>query len=318
MQNVHVFTGENSFELLKEKTRWISEFAKKYGEENITVVQSATTPLRTLFDEVSVLPFLAEKRLVVVEGIPKTTKEEIELFEQCVHPSSVVLFIESKPDKRLVGVKELMKKANSRVFEPLKGAPLVSWVHTYAAQQTITLDSFAVETLMEYTGDDQSMLSQEILKLAAFAPHTAITKKEIEALSVPTEEGVVWKISDLLAAGRKQEALLFAHRLIDRGGDAYGLWAILTSMFKNLVFVFAATESGIHSSEQIAEETGIHPFALRSLLQYCKRLHRPEVFSFLQWTASTERALKTGELRATNEAPQEINAVIDAFILQCP
>jgi DNA polymerase III subunit delta len=318
VQNIHLFTGENVFELLREKTRWISEFGKKYGEENISRVDASSTSVRKLLDEVSVLPFLAEKRLIVIDGIPKCTKEDIELLTRNVHPSALVLFAEAKPDKRTGGVKELLKTATAKEFAPLKGPAVQTWVRTYAKEQGITFDPPAVQLLLEYTGDDQEMLAREIEKLAAYKPQQTVGKDDIEALCVPTEEGVVWKISDLLSSGGKRDALLYAHRLLDRGGDAYGLWAILSSMLKNLVAVHAASEADLHSQADIAEETGIHPFAVRSLIQYSRRLNTQKTASFLHWTADADRALKTGGLRATDEAPQEIEALVDAFILKSP
>jgi DNA polymerase III subunit delta len=318
MENVHVFNGENSFDLLREKSRWIGEFSKKFGDENVSTVDASSATIRTLLDEVSVLPFLAEKRLVVINGIPKCTKEDIDLLERCVHPSALVLFVEAKPDKRSGGVKELLKRAKQHIFEPLKGAAVQTWIRSYAQEQGITLDPSALQLLVEFTGDEQAMLAREIEKLAAYKPGQTINKEDIESLCVPTEEGVVWKISDLLATGGKRDALLYAHRLLGRGGDAYGLWAILSSMLKNLVAVHAATDAGMNAQADIAEATGVHPFAVRSLVQYSRRLDAKKTASFVHWTADADRALKTGGLRATDEAPEEIEALVDAFILSSP
>lgn len=318
MKNVHVFTGENSFELLREKVRWIAEFAKKFGEENISRVDGSTSSIRDLLDEVSVLPFLAEKRLVVIDSVPKCTKEDIALLERCVHPSAIIVFSDAKPDKRSGGVKELLKNATLHEFEPIKGSSVQTWIRAYAKEQGITPDPSAVQTLLEYTGEDQAMLAREIEKLAAFKPQQTIGKDDVESLCVPTEEGVVWKISDMLATGGKRDAVLYAHRLLGRGGDAYGLWAILSGMLKNLVAVHAADSAGIRSQSEIAEATGIHPYAVRSLLQYGRKINVSKTTSFVHWVADSDRALKTGGLRATDEAPQEIEALVDAFILGSP
>ena len=318
MDTVHVLTGENEFELLREKRRWIAEFARKFGEDACTRIDAGSVTIRNLLDEVSVLPFLAEKRLIVIDGIPRSSKEEIDLLLQAVHPSTIVLFVDTKPDKRSGGVKELLKVAAVRTYLPLKGAPLVQWVLSCAAEHGITLDPPACRLLLEYTGDDQNMLAHELEKLSVYRQAQKVSTDDIEALCVPTEEGVIWKISDLLSTGSKADALRFAHRLLSRGGDAYGLWAILSSMLKNLIAVHAASDAGIASQNDIAEATGVHPFAVRSLLQYSRRLDAKRTSGFVRWVADSDRALKTGSLRATDEAPQEIVSLIDAFILKSP
>lgn len=318
MENIHVFIGENSYDLLREKSRWIVEFGKKHGQENIGRINGAECSIRELLDEVSVFPFLAEKRLIVVEDIPKSTKEDIQLLVTCVHPSALIMFVDAKPDKRSGGVKELLKVSTIHTFEPLANVPLQNWMRAYGKEVGVALDPSAVQVLIEYVGSNQAMLAQEIAKLASFMPSKTIKKGDVELLCIPTDEGVIWKISDMLASGNTNGALSFAHRLIDRGGDAYGLWAILCNMLKNVVSVYAAVEAGMRSQEEIAAMTGIHPNAVRSLFPYCKRIQKEDLAAFLAWAASAERGLKTGEFRPTKEAPQEIDALVDAFILQCP
>ncbi len=318
MSTIHLLTGENSHELLLEKRRWTQEFERKFGAENCARIDGSGVSVRDLLDEVSVQPFLSEKRLIVVEGVPKATKEEIQHLSMSIHPQNILLIVDPKPDKRSGGVKELLSFANVRSYQPKTGAPLRQWIVSYASHAGIRLDEDAQARLIEFVGEDQSALASEIDKLAAFKPGGMLTRDDVELLCVPSEEGVVWKISDLLAAGSKQQALAYAHRLLDRGGDAYGLWAILTSMLKNLVAVHAAQESGLHAATDIAESTGVHPFAVRSLLKHAQRTNSAQLRLFVSWATDADIALKTGGIRATDEAPQEILALVDEFILRCP
>ncbi len=318
MSTMHLLTGENTHELLQEKQRWIHEFERKFGAENCSRIDGSKSNVRSLLDEVSVQPFLSEKRLVVVDGVPKITKEEIQILAASIHPQNILLIVDAKPDKRSGGVKELLSVANVRTYQPKTGAPLKQWITAYAAQSGVRLNDRAESQLLEFTGEDQAALASEIDKLAAFKPGGTLTQDDVESLCVPSEEGVVWKISDLLATGSKTQALAYAHRLLDRGGDAYGLWAILTSMLKNLVAVHAAEEAGHRSAADIAESTGVHPFAVRSLLKHAQRTTTEQLRSFVSWAAEADIALKTGGIRATDEAPQEILALVDEFILRCP
>jgi DNA polymerase III subunit delta len=318
MSTMHLLIGENMHELLQEKQRWIHEFERKFGSESYSRVDGSKASVRDLLDEVSVQPFLAEKRLVVVDGVPKATKEEIQHLSASIHPQNILLIVDAKPDKRSGGVKELLNVADVRTYPPKTGAPLKQWITMYVAQSGTIMSDEAITQLLELTGEDQAALASEIDKLAAFKPGGTVTAGDVEILCVPSEEGVVWKISDLLAAGSKTQALAYAHRLLDRGGDAYGLWAILTSMLKNLVSVYAAQEAGNHSATDIAESTGVHPFAVRSLMKHAQRTTAKQLQSFVSWAAESDIALKTGGLRATDEAPQEILALVDEFILRCP
>ena len=67
---------------------WIAEFEKKYGPENLSRLQAKEITLPTLLDEISSVPFLAEKRLVIVQGIPSFAKEDIEMLPKSYTPTS--------------------------------------------------------------------------------------------------------------------------------------------------------------------------------------------------------------------------------------
>jgi len=318
MAAVFVFTGENHHALKEEKARWVQEFTKKHGEDNMIRLDGKSQSLRTLLDEVSMMPFLAEKRLFVIDGIPKLDKEEVEVLLEQIHPQVIVLFTDPKPDKRLGGVKQLLAKAEVKEFAPLKGSMLAQWVSDAARLNNATLDPKARDLLIEFVGEDQEMLLREVEKLALHAGGKPVTKEDVDNMTIPTDEGVVWKMTDLLSAGRKKDAAAFVKKTLDRGGDAYGLWAILLSFLKNTAAVRIALDSGVVSSKEIAEETGVHPFALRSLLPYVQKCKASDINAFVRWAAESDIRLKTGLLRATDEAPEEIRALLDRFVLTCP
>lgn len=313
-----VMTGENLYLLHMEKRRWIDEFSKKYGTDTIVRLDGKGLTIRTLLDEVGVMPFLAEKRLVVVDGVPKATKEEMQALEGAIHPATVLLFVDPAPDKRLGGVKQLLATATAKTFAPVRGIKLLQWLQGEAVRLGVSFGPGAAEKLVEYVGEDQEALSTEMQKLSTAAAKGVITAEEIAQSTMPTDEGVVWTMTDLVAGGKKKEALLYAQTLLERGADAYGLWAILLSMLKNAVLVRAAIDDDLRSARDIAERTGVHPFALRSLQPYAERCSRESLARAVAWAVETDVLLKTGGYRATDEAPEELHALIERFLLAMP
>lgn len=296
----------------------MQEFRKKHGEENCTVLDGQKLTIRTLLDDVAVLPFLAEKRLVIVDTVPKSSREEIETLFASIHPQVVLVFCDPKPDKRGAGVKQLIATAEVKEFKPITGKDLSQWMDQSAAKNNSSLDQSAKDSLTEFLGNDMDAIFQEIEKLSLATAGKTITRNDIEEMTIPSDEGIVWRMTDLLCEGKRVEALKYAKRMIDRGGDAYGLWAILLSMLKNVVLVRTAVSSGMSSSKDIADKTAVHIFALRSLTPYARRISDDKLKSFLSWAVHADRDLKTGLIRATDEAPQELHALIDQFILHAP
>jgi DNA polymerase III subunit delta len=318
MSQIYLFTGENAYVLREERRRWTAEFVKKYGDENCVRMSGQSLSARELLDDVSIQPFLAEKRMVVIDGMPRFSADEIEMLARNIHPQVIAVFVDPKPDKRIAGTKKLLDIADVKEFKPLKGPQLRTWIASFMKQQGLAMQPKALDLLLEFVGENQDVLAQEIAKLALYAQGRTLTPDDIELMVIPTDEGVIWKISDLLASGSRDAALQYARRLLSRGGDAYGLWAILLNMLKNLVAVSAAMQSGNHSMKDIAEASGVHIFAVRSLQSHAQRINAAALASFLTWTVRADRDLKTGAYRSTDDAPQELLSLIDRFILKCP
>ncbi|HVW67017.1 MAG TPA: DNA polymerase III subunit delta [Candidatus Peribacteraceae bacterium] len=318
MSQIFLFTGENTYLLRRERERWIDEFRRKHGDENCLVADGQKISVRELWDDVSMLPFLAERRLVVVDTVPRCTREDIQTLARSIHPQVVLLFCDPKVDKRTSGAKELLDTAEVKQFAALKRPQLEQWLKTYASGKNAALSDDARGLLLEYLGEDMNLLAQEVDKLSLFAAGKGISKTDVEQQTIPSDEGIVWRMTDLMTQGKKSVAVSYAHRMLSRGGDAYGLWALLLSTLKNIVLVHAAVHSGITSSKDIAEKSGIHPFALRSLQPFASKIKREQLETFVAWAAQSDRDLKTGRIRATDEAPEEIRVLIDQFLLKCP
>ena len=120
MSQIFLFTGENAYALREEVLRWTGGFREKHGEENLLRLTARHLTVGALLDEVAVAPFIAEKRLVLIEGIPTLSKEEVEQLANMVHPQVIITFVDPKPDRRLAATKKLFDLATVKAFPPLR------------------------------------------------------------------------------------------------------------------------------------------------------------------------------------------------------
>ncbi len=311
------FTGENTYALQHEVRRWKASFAAKHGHENmLTLIGAEQTP-STLMDAVATMPFIAEKRLVLCEGVPKIDKHELGRVLEELHPQVIFLVYAAKPDKRLSIVKELNEKAHEvKVFDPLPPAKLLAWVNEQAALKKITISPEVIRLLLSIVGDDQWIVSSELSKLAAGCDGE-ITADWVEQLCVPSGSQVVWRLTDLIGSRKAREALLFFANRIDRGEDPYGMWVILLNMIKNIGAIRMCLDAGVTDEKSIAKASGVHFFAVRGLLPLVRAMDRSQVKQLVTWAADNDMALKTGELKYTAEHPDELIALAERAIVAC-
>ncbi|MEK7218763.1 MAG: DNA polymerase III subunit delta, partial [Patescibacteria group bacterium] len=240
---LYYFTGGNAFAVRKEKRKWQKQFEEKHGTANLLVLQQQDVTFRALLDEVSVAPFIAEKRLLIIEGTPSFTKEEVEQLPGAIHPDCVVVIADAAPDKRLSAVKALLKAAHVKEFPPLQTKPILKWMAAYATALGCSFATGAAEELLSVAGEDQDALAQEMQKIALYTGKRPITKEDVAALAVPSGEREIWKLTNLLGEGKGEEALQYATAMITRGEDPFSLWNILLWMLRMLVTVTAAANA---------------------------------------------------------------------------
>ncbi len=317
-EQIFCFVGENEYALSKELARWKLTFSTKYGPENLTELQAKDEHVGTLIDVVSFGPFIAEKRLVIVRGFPKADKDEMSEIFEAVHPATVLLFVEPKPDKRLSSTKFIEKEAQVKEFLLPSAHELRRSLLTHAASQGIQCSSSSIEELITIVGDDERTLVTELDKLCLYcSEHKVLTEEHVELLAIPSGSQVIWKLTDLLGSGDTGGALKFFRRRIERGEDPYGIWVILLNLVKNLVLCVTAYHGGLRDERSISSAFGLHFLAVRSLLPLAKNIDLFKVKHILALALEADLALKSGGHHYAVDRPDELISLTESIILQC-
>jgi DNA polymerase III delta subunit len=295
---IFLLTGKNAYLLAEERHRWIQGFREKHGAENSSRIEGVGLTYPALLDEISVLPFTAKKRLVIVEGFPAFEKEEIEKIPGDIHPDVFLLFIDPAPDRRKSGVKALLAIAEVRECPPLLGAALESWIRDTFTIAGATILPDALRALL----------------LAIYAGGKPVKREDIEVLVLPSGERNAWHLMDLLAAGDAPRTIAFVKEITSRGETTAGLWNMLLWTVAQLTVVVAAVQDGARSPQDVMKKAGVKFGTARSLLPIARRIDRSKLQSILVRFARAEIDQKTGGLRSTGEAPQEGEAILDVCL----
>ncbi len=318
VSQIYLFQGENDYALAREKQRWIQEFVGRHGADNLQRLVGDGVKVRHLLDAIATMPFLAEKRLVVVEPAPDLEAEEWATVKASIHPDVLLLLVDRRA---AAGAKARRKNSNSskgleaaadvvKEFPALDRRGLDAWLRAEVAAAGASFTPAAIQSLLELVGDDQGLLSAEIGKLAIAAAGSPIERELVEELVWPSDEGVIWRITDLIGRGRPTETYAFARRFLDRGGEPFQLWNTL------LLFVRHAAVVGSVADTAVAVREGGVPFPMASALRaFTAGRSQNEMLSLVRLCCDLDKALKTGELKSSDEANAEILAALDRLLL---
>ena len=303
LPSVLLFDGEDDY---LQKQAWknlCSHFLPSGMEQlNVTVLDSPETD--QLISAAETLPFLADRRLILVRDHPALTgKAEcddrlIEYLKK-VPDSSLIVFISAvRPDGR----KKLytaVKKLNGIVsFNPLKDQELNAFVTGEFRKLGRECDERTADFLIFTCGSDCNLLLNEIAKIASNTDASvAVHPDDISGLATPSTECTVFQMVDAVVSGQESRAFQLMRNLIRSGSDRVFILAMLLRQFRLLQHIKIMQFEKL-SQVQIRSALGLPPYAADQYFRQASAWPGGLVKKAVQLCFDTEYAIKSGQLNA--------------------
>ncbi|MBU0638507.1 MAG: DNA polymerase III subunit delta [Planctomycetes bacterium] len=173
----------------------------------------------SVMDDLATLPFLSERRVVVIREADKfisACRERLERYLAAPAPTGT-LILECRSLPRNTRLYKAIQAAGGRVCEckKLVGRALIDFVVGEAHARKKNIDHAVAARIVELTGSEQGMLSAEIEKLALYAAdRPAITDQDVADLVGQSREEKIFPVMDAAAAGRLSHALRLWHQVL--------------------------------------------------------------------------------------------------------
>jgi len=300
---LYFFHGEETFLLhhYLEQLRklLIDELTESFNYHKLT---AETFDLQSFADAVENLPMMAEHTMVWVDEVdifklPETDREKIAAILSDVPDYCTVVFTYIttawKPDKRYKKLWEAVSQ-NGCVVEFAKQSQrdLIAWVtrHFAAEHKRIAPDLCAY--LIDITGGTMTALAGEIAKICAYSGAEEICKSDIDAVTEPVMDAVVFQMTDLLGQGEYSAALVKLQTLIKMQEEPLVILGAIGGHFRRLGAAATLLENGKNSSE-LMRLYGLPEFAARKAMNAAKRFSARFYETAAELILETDRQIKT-------------------------
>lgn len=316
-----ILHGENEL----ERSEQIADFKRKIGDDsvrdlNVTVLDGRKVTLGELRHAADAIPFLADKRLVVVEGLlARLTAGKGKAGEGEEAPSGaskeflngLLAYLPQLPDStRLIFVEAQSLKENHPViklaarqagktvleFKPPPPADLPRWIGARAKKQGGAIEPRAALLLSTLIGNDLRRLDQELIKLITYVDaQRPVTEKDVTLLVADAGQSSVFDMVDALGKRNGQLAMRELRRLIDRGESPLGLLAMIVRQFRLLIQVKEMQGRGA-PPDQIVKTLGVHPFVAKKIGEQARAFRDMEQLeSIYRRLLDIDVEIKTGQ-----------------------
>lgn len=293
--------GEDTYSISEKISTWKDEFAKRYdGDTNITELDGEEVAVSEIIDAISVLPFLSDKRLVIVKDFLSGQQAEIQkdLADRLkdVPDTTVLVFYEmKKPDKRLSLFKHLSKTGKTYEFVPPQGAALNQWIIDKTSKKGGTIGIMAASYLAQHVGNDLWKLLSEIGKLVSYTAGREIKSSDIDLLTRSSAETNIFKMTDQIGNKRTHEAIKTLHMLLDSGADLHYVFSMIVRQFRLIIQIKDLVRKGFQK-QQIIDRLKQKPFTITSTINQIKNFEPEKLKDIYEKLLEIDTKFKTGKI----------------------
>jgi DNA polymerase-3 subunit delta len=275
---LHILIGEDDFSIHQA----LEAIKKSAGDPvalmpNTSVFDGAKVTPEQLRAACVTMPFLADKRLVIVEGLlarfepkkkngKKKSSRQPNPAEDCqpiaaavkeLPPFTELVLISGKIGSANPLLHEIGTKAKVSSFPLLKGAQLTQWIEKRVdLQSKAGISKKAADLIARLIGSDLWTMANEIDKLVLYTGGRAIEEPDVKAVVSSVQEASIFDMVDAIIESRVAVAQQLLQRLFQQGMSPAQVLVMLARQVR-IIFQVKEMRSGGRSRADIKSRLGL-------------------------------------------------------------
>jgi len=313
----YLFHGEDEY----SRSLAIAKMKARLGDPttvdlNVTLLDGKKATLDELMHACDTVPFLAEKRLVIVNDLaarfePKAARrkgesEQDRAFLQALGEylsrlpeSARLVFLERKKISRgnpIHGLALSGARGYVKEFRPPKGRAVNHWIANRVQEKGGRIEPGAINLLGAFVGNDLRLLGQEIDKLLTYTGgERPIREPDVQSLVSYVQEADIFQMVDALGKRDTRQAMELLHRLLEDGQPPLYLLYMITRQFRILLRVKELLGKGT-SAADIKGLLRLHPFVVEKTVKQAPNFSTAQLEAIYHRLLEIDLAVKTGAM----------------------
>jgi DNA polymerase-3 subunit delta len=278
----------------------IRERSLSSGEVDLNYSAHKVEDIEGAMDSLGTMPFLAEKRVVLIKednGFSDEFTEAILSYLARPMETSVLVLSTGSSFKKNKNYHKLAGLVNVIKADKPDPVTIKGWIRDFFKKEGIEISPKAVELIVGLKGSDAIAVKGELEKLVCFSGGEKIENTHVEQLVGRSVTEDVFKLVDAVNARDTEWAFRVLNDLYDQKKQPHEIIGYLAWYIRAIQKVVLLSGRG-SGPEGIAAELGFRPWQAKKFLDQAKKYPVKKINHWTSLLLETDRDIKTGRKRS--------------------
>ena len=277
---------------------------------NTTMLNGASVSLAELEAAWSTIPFMADRRTVIVRGLLASMEQRrgsnsprsrgldgewAEIRERLAHvpESTDLIFVDAAVNRNNPLLRAIRPLADTREFRLPSQREMPSWVRERVDKLGVSIEPRAISAIVDAIGNDTRIADMELQKLTLYRSGGMIRLQDVEAMVSYVREANIFAAVDAALEGRAGVALRLAHQLLEAGRPPTYVITMIARQVRFLILAKDLKARGMRQDE-IGHRLSIRGYPLTKTMQQEGRFSAERLAEIHRRLLEADLSIKTG------------------------
>ena len=297
-KNAYLLYGQERYLLRQYRDRLKTALCGDGDTMNTHIYEGKDINVGEIIDLAETLPFLAERRVIIItgSGLFKSGGEKMAEYLQSPNETTYFVFTESEVDKRSKLYKTVQSKGYAAEFTTQDESTLKRWIAGTLAKDNKKITENTVQLLLTKTGTDMDNIQMELEKLICYCmDRDVITDADVETVCTNRITNHIFDMINAIADKRKKQALELYYDLLALKEPPMRILFLIARQC-NMLLQAKELKSRGYDNRTVGSKLGVAPFIASKYLTQASRFSSAVLQKAVQQCVEAEEAVKTGRL----------------------
>ena len=298
LKQVYILYGEEAYLRNQYKEKLKNALLGEGDSMNLHYFEGKDVRSGEVIDLAETMPFLAERRVIMLEnsGLFSHGGEELAAYLEAPSETAYFVFVEPTVDKRSKLYKAATAKGRAIECGAQDEAVLKRWILGFLKKENKNITERDLNLFLDKTGSDMENIRGELEKLLCYCLNRyVITAQDIEEVCTKQVSSQIFDMINAVAERNQKKAMELYYDLLTLKEPPMRIMILIARQFNLLLQVKELRNKGLDANT-IGARVGLAGFIAKKYVTQASKFKEDDLRRALADCVASEEAIKTGRM----------------------